>query len=55
MTPEAKAREKIDTKLIKSGWVIQDMCQIYVLFIDGSPVGVLTRFTDLDTAGFRFF
>lgn len=62
MTPEAKAREKIDTKLIKSGWVIQDMCQInpiaslgvavreyptstgpvdYVLFIDGSPVGVI--------------
>lgn len=28
MTPEAKAREKIDTKLIKSGWLIQDMCQI---------------------------
>ncbi len=62
MTPEAKAREKIDTKLIKSGWVIQDMSQInpiaslgvavreyptstgpvdYVLFIDGSPVGVI--------------
>lgn len=28
MTPEAKAREKIDTKLAKAGWVIQDMCQI---------------------------
>lgn len=62
MTSEAKAREKIDTKLIKSGWVIQDMSQInpiaslgvavreyptstgpvdYVLFIDGSPVGVI--------------
>lgn len=62
MTPEAIAREKIDTKLIKSGWAIQDMCQInpiaslgvavreyptstgpvdYVLFIDGSPVGVI--------------
>lgn len=62
MTPEAKAREKIDTKLIKSGWIIQDLTQInpiaslgvavreyptstgpvdYVLFIDGSPVGVI--------------
>lgn len=28
MTPEAKAREKIDAKLVKSGWSIQDLCQI---------------------------
>jgi len=62
MTPEANAREKIDAKLAKSGWVIQDIRQInpmaslgvavreyptstgpvdYVLFIDGSPVGVI--------------
>ncbi len=62
MTPETKAREKIDAKLVKAGWIIQDMCKInpmaalgvavreyptstgpvdYVLFIDGSPVGVI--------------
>ena len=28
MTPEANAREKIDAKLAKSGWVIQDIRQI---------------------------
>lgn len=28
MTPEAKAREKIDARLIKSGWIVQDMNQI---------------------------
>ncbi|MCM1261438.1 MAG: DEAD/DEAH box helicase family protein [Butyrivibrio sp.] len=62
MTPETKAREKIDAKLVKSGWIVQDMHQInpiaslgvavrefptstgpvdYVLFVDGSPVGVI--------------
>lgn len=28
MTPEAKAREKIDVRLVKSGWIVQDMKQI---------------------------
>ena len=28
MTPEAKAREKIDARLVKSGWIVQDMKQI---------------------------
>ena len=28
MTPETKAREKIDAKLGKAGWIIQDMRQI---------------------------
>ncbi|MCM1087162.1 MAG: DEAD/DEAH box helicase family protein [Muribaculaceae bacterium] len=62
MTPETKAREKIDTKLVKAGWLIQDMSRFnpiaalgvavrefptstgpvdYVLFVDGSPVGVI--------------
>ena len=25
MSPEAKAREEIDKKLVTSGWIIQDM------------------------------
>ena len=28
MTPEQKARKKIDEKLIMSGWVIQDMKEL---------------------------
>lgn len=28
MTPEAKAREKIDIRLVKAGWIIQDWFRI---------------------------
>lgn len=28
MTPEQKAREIIDAKLIQSGWIIQDVKQL---------------------------
>ena len=28
MTPEQKAREIIDKKLVQSGWIVQDMKQL---------------------------
>lgn len=28
MTPEQKAREAIDQRLIQAGWILQDMCQL---------------------------
>ena len=39
MTPEAKARQIIDKKLIQSGWLIQDLRQINL----SAGVGVAVR------------
>lgn len=39
MTPEAKAREEIDKKLVQAGWVIQDVKSLYIL----AGLGVAVR------------
>ena len=39
MSPEAKAREEIDKKLIMSGWVIQDMKELNLT----AGIGVAVR------------
>ena len=45
MTPETKARQKIDQKLAQAGWVIQDMKQLNL----GAAVGVAVREYPTDT------
>ncbi len=45
MTPEQKARKKIDEKLIMSGWVIQDMKELNL----NASVGVAVREFPTDT------
>ena len=39
MTPEAKAREKIDHKLVQAGWLVQDIKQLNL----GAATGVAVR------------
>ena len=39
MTPEAKAREKIDQKLVHAGWLVQDLKQLNL----GAAMGVAVR------------
>lgn len=39
MTPEQKAREQIDAKLIQSGWLVQDVKQLN----PGASIGVAVR------------
>lgn len=38
-TPEEKARQQIDQKLVQAGWVIQDMKQLNL----GAAVGIAVR------------
>ncbi len=45
MTPEQKAREEIDRKLVDAGWVIQDMKQLNL----GAGMGVAVREYPTDT------
>jgi type I restriction enzyme, R subunit len=45
MTPEQKAREEIDRKLVDAGWVIQDMKQLNL----GAGLGVAVREYPTDT------
>ncbi|WP_213959378.1 type I restriction endonuclease subunit R [Variovorax sp. dw_954] len=45
MTPEAKAREQIDQKLVAAGWVLQDMKQLNL----GAGLGVAVREYPTDT------
>jgi type I restriction enzyme R subunit len=45
MTPEQKAREEIDRKLVVAGWVIQDMKQLNL----GAGMGVAVREYPTDT------
>jgi type I restriction enzyme, R subunit len=45
MTPEQKAREEIDRKLVDAGWVIQDMKQLNL----GAGIGVAVREYPTDT------
>jgi type I restriction enzyme R subunit len=45
MTPEAKARERIDQKLAQAGWVLQDLKQINL----GAALGVAVREYPTDT------
>lgn len=45
MTPEAKAREKIDQKLTQAGWVVQDLKQLNL----GASMGVAVREYPTDT------
>ena len=45
MTPEAKARQLIDSKLDQAGWVIQDMKQLNL----GAGLGVAVREYPTDT------
>jgi type I restriction enzyme, R subunit len=45
MTPEAKARQKIDQKLEQAGWVVQDMKQLNL----GMSLGVAVREYPTDT------
>jgi type I restriction enzyme R subunit len=45
MTPEQKAREEIDRKLVDTGWVIQDMKQLNL----GAGLGVAVREYPTDT------
>lgn len=45
MTPEAKAREKIDSKLAQAGWVVQDLKQLNL----GVATGVAVREYPTDT------
>lgn len=45
MTPEQKAQEEIDRKLVEAGWVIQDMKQLNL----GAGVGVAVREYPTDT------
>ena len=45
MTPESKARQRIDQKLEESGWVVQDMKQLNL----GAALGVAVREYPTDT------
>ncbi len=45
MTPEIKARQQIDDKLIQAGWVVQDMKQLNL----GAATGVAVREYPTDT------
>jgi type I site-specific restriction endonuclease len=45
MTPEAKARQTIDARLISTGWVVQDMKQLNL----GAARGVAVREYPTDT------
>lgn len=45
MTPEAKARERIDQKLAQAGWVVQDLKQLNL----GAAIGVAVREYPTDT------
>jgi|SRR6478672_4692577 len=45
MTPEAKARQRIDQKLEQAGWVVQDMNQFNL----GAGAGVAVREYPTDT------
>ena len=45
MTPEAKARIEIDTRLAQAGWLVQDMKQLNL----GAAVGVAVREYPTDT------
>ncbi len=45
VTPEAKARQKIDEKLVQAGWIIQDMRQLNL----AAGVGVAVREFRTDT------
>jgi type I restriction enzyme R subunit len=45
MTPEQKARQEIDRKLIEAGWVIQDMKQLNL----AAGIGVAVREYATDT------
>lgn len=45
MTPEAKARQSIDARLISAGWVVQDMKQLNL----GAARGVVVREYPTDT------
>ncbi|RCS58185.1 type I restriction-modification enzyme R subunit C-terminal domain-containing protein [Parvibium lacunae] len=45
MTPEIKARERIDQKLQQAGWIIQDMAALNL----GAGVGVIVREYPTDT------
>ena len=45
MTPEAKAREQIDLKLQKTGWIIQDLKQVDL----SAGLGVAVREYPTDT------
>lgn len=38
MTPEQKAREAIDQRLIQSGWILQDMRQLNPMAAPGVAV-----------------
>ncbi len=45
MTPEAKAREKIDSKLGQAGWLVQDLKQLNL----GASLGIAVREYPTDT------
>lgn len=45
MTPEAKARIEIDTRLTNAGWVVQDFKQLNL----GAALGVAVREYPTDT------
>ena len=45
MTPEARAREKIDHKLVQAGWLVQDVKQLDL----GAAVGISVREYPTDT------
>jgi len=45
MTPEAKARIEIDTRLAQAGWLVQDMKQLNL----GGGLGVAVREYPTDT------
>ncbi len=45
MTPEAKAREKIDSKLAQAGWLVQDLKQLNL----GASLGIAVREYPTDT------
>ncbi len=53
MTPEAKAREKIDLKLVQAGWVVQDMQQLNLAA--GAGVAVREFPTDTGPADYVLF
>ncbi|MCA3039060.1 MAG: DEAD/DEAH box helicase family protein [Rhodocyclaceae bacterium] len=53
MTPEAKAREQIDRKLIAAGWVLQDMSQLNLAA--GQGVAVREYPTDTGPADYVLF
>lgn len=48
MTPEAKAREEIDRRLIEAGWVIQDLSPVNTVNL-GAAIGVAVREYPTDT------